>query len=151
MEGIEVVMETPSERAAEKTVRQAIGTNALCAASGSADRRAPFHCVPKRHVSAKEHSFERSRSESAMLNTKLVTWALGIWAAVTFVVCVIYGLVTPQSLHMSAFLEMVLPAFKWLTWWGFLLGLIESFLYGAYAGLVFCPIYNWLYRRWGTD
>jgi hypothetical protein len=26
---------------------------------------------------------------------------------------------------------------------------VESFLYGAYAGLVFCPIYNWLSRRWG--
>ncbi|MBY0511993.1 MAG: hypothetical protein K2P94_17795 [Rhodospirillaceae bacterium] len=85
-----------------------------------------------------------------MLNTKLVTWALGIWFAITFVVCVTYGLVTPQSLHMSDFLEMVLPAFRWLTWWGFLLGLVESFLYGAYAGLVYCPIYNWLYRRWGN-
>ena len=45
---------------------------------------------------------------------------------------------------MQQFLEMVLPAFKWLTWWGFLLGLLESFLYGVYAGLVFCPIYNLL-------
>lgn len=85
-----------------------------------------------------------------MLNTKLVAWALGIWASITFIVCVIYGLVTPQSLQMSAFLEQVLPAFKWLTWWGFLLGLVESFLYGAYAGLVFCPVYNWLHRRWGA-
>jgi len=87
--------------------------------------------------------------EGNVLNTKLVTWALGIWAAISFVVCVIYGLVTPASLHMSTFLEMVLPAFKWLTWWGFLLGLAESFLYGVYAGLVYCPIYNWLHRRWG--
>ncbi len=85
-----------------------------------------------------------------MLNTKLITWALGIFAANTFVLCVIYGLVTLKSLHMRYFLEMVLPAFKWLTWWGFLLGLVESFLYGAYAGLVYCPIYNWLHRRWGT-
>lgn len=85
-----------------------------------------------------------------MLNTKLVTWALGIWAAISFVVCVIYGLVAPQGLHMGEFLEMVLPAFKWLTWWGFLLGLVESFLYGAYAGLVYCPVYNWLHRRWGA-
>ncbi|MCO6411227.1 MAG: hypothetical protein J5I92_00655 [Thiogranum sp.] len=85
-----------------------------------------------------------------MLNTRLVTWALGLFTAVTFIVCVIYGLVTPQSLHMHAFLEQVLPAFKWLTWWGFLLGLIESFLYGAYAGLVFCPIYNGLDRRFGA-
>ena len=46
----------------------------------------------------------------------MFTWAYGIWTGITFVVCVIYGLVTPQSLHMSAFLEQVLPAFKWLTW-----------------------------------
>ena len=82
-----------------------------------------------------------------MLNIKLVSWALGLWCAVTFVVCVIYGLVTPQTLHMHEFLEQVLPAFKWLTWWGFLLGLIESFLYGVYAGLVYVPIYNFLKRR----
>lgn len=44
---------------------------------------------------------------------------------------------------------MMLPAFEWLTLWGFLLGLAESFLYAAYAGLVFCPIYNFLHRRWG--
>ena len=86
-----------------------------------------------------------------MLNTKLVSWALGLFGAVTFVVCVTYGLVTPQSLHMHTFLEQVLPAFKWLTWWGFLLGLVESFLYGVYAGLVFCPIYNGLNRRLGDD
>lgn len=84
-----------------------------------------------------------------MLNTRLVSWALGTWAAITFVLCVIYGLVTPVALHgMQTFLEGVLPAFEWLTWWGFLLGLAESFLYGAYVGLVFCPIYNWLDRRW---
>lgn len=83
-----------------------------------------------------------------MLNTKLVAWALGLWGAITFVVCVIWGLVTPGSLHMHEFLELVLPAFEWLTWWGFLLGLAESFLYGAYAGLVFCPLYNGLCRRW---
>lgn len=91
-----------------------------------------------------------ARSGYTMLNTKLVTCALGIFGAITFVVCVIYGLVTPKSLHMSEFLEMVLPAFKWLTWWGFLLGLAESFLYGAYIGLVYCPIHNWIHRRWGT-
>ena len=86
-----------------------------------------------------------------MLNTKLISWALGLFGAVTFVVCVIYGLVTPQNMHMHTFLEQVLPAFKWLTWWGFLLGLVESFLYGVYAGLVFCPIYNGLNRRLGDD
>ena len=82
-----------------------------------------------------------------MLNIKQVTWSLGIFAAISFVFCVIYGLIVPPSLHMASFLEQVLPAFKWLTVWGFALGLIESFLYGAYAGLVFVPVYNTFARR----
>ena len=85
-----------------------------------------------------------------MLNIKVVTWSLGLFTAISFVLCVIYGLIVPPSLHMAQFLEMVLPAFAWLTFWGFWLGLIESFLYGAYAGLVFVPIYNLLARRWGV-
>ncbi|MDD3762930.1 MAG: DUF5676 family membrane protein [Pseudomonadota bacterium] len=84
-----------------------------------------------------------------MLNTKLVSWSLGLFAAITFVLCVIWGLVTPENLHMKGLLEQLLPAFRWLTWWGFPLGLVESFLYGAYAGLVYCPIHNTLHRRFG--
>jgi len=83
-----------------------------------------------------------------MLNIKLVTWSLAIWTAFTFVFCVVYGLLTPPGVHMNALLEQVLPGFKWLTLPGFLIGLIESFLYGAYAGLVYVPIYNFLNRRW---
>ena len=85
-----------------------------------------------------------------MLNIKLVSWALATTVLISFLVCVSYGLATPESLHMHAFLEQVLPGFKWLTLRGFLIGLVESFLYGAYVGLVFVPIYNALYRRWGT-
>ncbi len=86
-----------------------------------------------------------------MLNLKVMCWSLGLFTAVSFVVCVVYGLVVPPSLHMSAALEAILPAFRWLTVWGFLLGLIESFLYGVFAGLVFVPIYNALTRRWVND
>ena len=85
-----------------------------------------------------------------MLSIKIVSWSLGIFTAISFVVCVAYGLIVPPSVHMAAFLESILPAFKWLTLWGFTLGLIESFLYGVYAGLVFVPIYNALFRRWGV-
>ena len=85
-----------------------------------------------------------------MLNIKVVSWSLGIFTAISFVLCVVYGLIVPPSLHMAAALESVLPAFKWLTFWGFALGLIESFLYGVYAGLVFAPTYNILLRRWGV-
>ncbi len=84
-----------------------------------------------------------------MLNIKIVSWSLGLFTAISFVLCVIYGLIVSPSLHMAPFLEAVLPAFTWLTVGGFFLGLIESFLYGVYAGLVFVPIHNFLTRRWG--
>ncbi|MEO5814949.1 MAG: DUF5676 family membrane protein [Gemmatimonadaceae bacterium] len=85
-----------------------------------------------------------------MLNLKVVTWSLGLFTAISFVLCVIYGMIVPPSLHMEQALEAVLPAFKWLTFGGFVLGLIESFLYGVYAGLVYVPIHNALSRRWNA-
>ncbi|MCZ4314686.1 DUF5676 family membrane protein [Comamonadaceae bacterium G21597-S1] len=83
-----------------------------------------------------------------MLNMKVVSWALGITTLISYLVCVAYGLATPSSLHMTGFLEQVLPGFKWLTWSGFLIGLVESFLYGVYAGMVYVPVYNFFKRRW---
>ena len=83
-----------------------------------------------------------------LLNIRVVSWSLGIFLSISYILCVLYGLVVPQKLHgMSVFLEAVLPAFKWLTFGGFLLGLIESFLYGVYIGVVFVPIYNFIGRK----
>jgi len=85
-----------------------------------------------------------------LLNIKVVSWSLGIVTSFSYMLCVIYGLIVPERLHgMKAFLEAVLPAFKWLTFGGFLLGLAESFLYGVYIGLVFVPVYNFINKRWG--
>jgi hypothetical protein len=85
-----------------------------------------------------------------LLNIRIVSWSLGIFFAFSYILCVLYGLIVPQRMHgMSAFLEAVLPAFKWLTFGGFVLGLAESFLYGAYVGVVFVPIYNFINKRWG--
>ena len=85
-----------------------------------------------------------------MLNMKVVSWALAATTLISYLVCVAYGLAVPESLHMHAFLEQVLPGFKWLTWQSFLLGLVESLLYGAYAGMVYVPLYNFFKRRWDT-
>ncbi len=82
-----------------------------------------------------------------MLDTKVITWSLGLFGALTFVVCVLYGLIVPETLHMTGFLEQILPGFTWLTLPGFFLGTIESFLYGVYAGLAYCTIHNAVARR----
>ena len=86
-----------------------------------------------------------------MLNIKVVTWSLAFWAAFTFVFCVVYGMVTPSGVHMVAILQQVLPGYEAHSWLGFLVGLTQSFLLGAYAGLVYVPIYNFLYRKWGRQ
>jgi len=88
---------------------------------------------------------------TTMLNTRILTWALGLFGAVSFIVCVLYGLIVPEPLHMTPWLEQVLPGFRWLSVSGFLIGLAESFLYGVYAGLVFSALYNALWRRWGRQ
>ncbi len=85
-----------------------------------------------------------------MLQIKTVTWALATFLSISFVLCVIYGLLTPESLHMHQFLEIVLPGFKWLGFGSFFLGLIESFLWGAYIGLVYVPVYNFFYQKFNS-
>ena len=83
------------------------------------------------------------------LNIRVVTWSLGVFSLFSYVVCIAYGLIVPERLHMTQFLEITLPGFEWLTPLGFIIGLVESFLYGVYAGLVYTPIYNFFQRKWG--
>jgi hypothetical protein len=83
------------------------------------------------------------------LNIRVVTWSIATFTTGSFVVCVLYGLIVPESLHMVQFLEITLPRFKWLSISSFLIGLVESFLYGVYAGLVYTPIYNFYNKKWG--
>lgn len=83
------------------------------------------------------------------LNIRVVTWSLATFTLLSYLVCIVYGLIVPESFHMVGFLEIALPGFKWLTLASFFIGLVESFLYGAYTGLVFTPIYNFYERQWG--
>ncbi len=81
------------------------------------------------------------------LNIRVVTWSIATFTSFSFVICVIYGLIVPESFHLVQFLEITLPGFKWLNIGTFLIGLIESFLYGVYAGLVYTPIYNFYTKK----
>ncbi len=82
-----------------------------------------------------------------MLNIKAVTLSLSVFLAVSFVICVIYGLIVSDAFHMHSFLENVLPGFHWLTVGSFFIGLIESFLWGTYIGLVFGWINNFFHKK----
>ena len=84
------------------------------------------------------------------LNIKVVTWSLGIFAEFSYLTCVLYGLIVPETMHMMQFLQIALPGFTWLSVSGFAIGAVESFLYGVYAGLVFTPIYNFVDKKLGS-
>ena len=82
-----------------------------------------------------------------MSSIKNVSLALGLTFAISFLICVLWGLLLPASLHMHQFLELVLPGFAWLSIGSAILGLVESFLFGVYFGVIYVPIYNGLKRR----
>lgn len=74
---------------------------------------------------------------------------LGLILAISYTLCVVFGLVAPESLQMYKAWEPLLPGFEWLTIGSFLLGLVESFLYGLYIAALFVPLHNFLSLRLG--
>lgn len=73
-------------------------------------------------------------------------WALSLFLALTYVVCVVFDLIFP-GYAMYEVWSGLLPGFVWLTPVGFIIGLVESFLYGWYAALIFGGFYNALASR----
>ncbi len=73
--------------------------------------------------------------------------ALSLFLTITYVLCVLWGLLVPADLEMNPAWARFLPGFEWLTWRGFLIGLVESYLYGWYIAVVFAPLYRYFRRR----
>lgn len=67
--------------------------------------------------------------------------SLGLFLAITFVICMIWGLIVPGAAMYSVW-RALLPGFTWISWQSFLLGLAESFAYGWYVALIFAPLFN---------
>jgi len=74
--------------------------------------------------------------------------SLGLFLAITFVLCVAFDLLFPGMAMYKSWLRL-LPGFTWLTWPSFFLGLAESFAYGWYVALIFGPLYNFFAARSG--
>jgi hypothetical protein len=67
-------------------------------------------------------------------------FSLGVFFAITYVLCVLFGFVSEQGMHQL--LPMLFPGFVWLTWTSFVIGLVWAFVYGWYIAVVFAPLYN---------
>jgi hypothetical protein len=67
--------------------------------------------------------------------------SLSLFLAITYVLCILLGLVWPDAALHQPWLQF-LPGFTWLTWRSFFLGLVEALAYGWYVALVFTPLFN---------
>ena len=79
------------------------------------------------------------------LDTHVEGLAAGFFLMISYVICVAGDLLFEHRMY-EAWLKL-LPGFTWLTWPSFLLGLIETFAYVFYFGLVFLLLYNFLQNR----
>lgn len=79
------------------------------------------------------------------LRVTTVGWSLSALLLVTYVLCVLFDLLLPGWAMYRAW-QVLFPGFSW-SLGGFLIGLIETVVYGFYAAVIFVPIYNLLRRR----
>ena len=65
---------------------------------------------------------------------------------ITYLLCVLLCLVAPQY-QMYEIWGPLLPGFEWLTWSGFMMGLIGAYTYGWYIAVLWVPISELVERR----
>ena len=72
--------------------------------------------------------------------------SLSSFLAISYLICVVFDLWFPEFAMRSAW-EVLLPGFVWLTWKGFLIGLIDALGYGWFIALIFGPLFNYFSER----
>lgn len=86
-------------------------------------------------------------NDSAVVNTRLRIGPLGntlsVLLVISYLLCVGFGVLAPEQMRMYESWAPLLPGFEWLTWQGFLIGLVEVYLYGWYLAVLFVPLYRW--------
>lgn len=80
------------------------------------------------------------------LSVTAVGHATSLFLAISFALCVGFDLLFPAHAMYQAW-QHLLPGFQWISWGGFLIGLVESYGYGWYAALIWVPIYNLANRK----
>lgn len=102
--------------------------------------------LANRTATARSGTPLRLASEAPRIPLVVFGLSLGLFLAITFVLCVGFDLLFPGQAMYQSWLRL-LPGFTWLTWPSFLLGVVESFLYGWYVALIFCPLFNFFAAR----
>ena len=67
-------------------------------------------------------------------------WTLSLFLLVSYLICIVFGLLMPGRFHMHEPWAPLLPGFTWLTWSGFFAGAFGSFFHGWYVALLIVPL-----------
>lgn len=73
--------------------------------------------------------------------------ALSLFFAITFTICILWGLITPVEMHMHEAWAPLLPGFHWISFPAYLIGLVEVYAYGWFVAVLFVPLFNYFNKR----
>ena len=73
--------------------------------------------------------------------------SLSLFFLISYVLCVLGYLLVPRFPIEHSALAIFLPGFALLSWRTFILGAVESFAWGWYITLIFCPLFNFFAAR----
>lgn len=96
----------------------------------------------------KTHRIAAQSAEAQLIPVFALGMALGLFFAISYMLCILFYLLSPESVVNHAALSLFLPGFRLLSWESFVLGLAEVFVMGWYVALVFGPLYNFFVLRW---
>jgi len=94
-----------------------------------------------------DHSLNGSVAAATdRLSIYAVGMSVGIFLAISFILCVGFGLIFPTMTMYQAWLPL-LPGFAWISMSSFVIGLVEAFAYGWFIAVLFVPLFNYFSER----
>lgn len=96
------------------------------------------------------NQLDTEANNSASLRIPFLPFGIATSAlfSTSYTLCVLFDLLLPD-LAMHAVWEPLLPGFRWLTLPSFIIGFVETILYGFYVSSIFVPSFNWATKLWG--
>lgn len=75
---------------------------------------------------------------------------LSAFLVITYLLCILYGLLIHVGGFHQTLLPLLLPGFDWLSAPGFFIGLAWVFVFGWYVAIVYAPLHNFIQARFGA-
>lgn len=89
-----------------------------------------------------------NHNTSMTIPVRALGLSLGAFIAISYLLCLVIGLVLPDAGMHKPWLQF-LPGFEWLTWRGFLIGLVWTQVYAWYTAVLFGSLFNAFVSRNG--